>query len=125
MDERRLTWGLFAKDNATGVITGVEKATDKLKETAVGTQKSFAAMNKDLGKVGKGMTKAITLPLAGVATAGLKTVSSFDDSMSGVQAKTKATGTELKQMRDLAKELGSDTAHSAKQNWSTVEKSAA
>ena len=113
MDVRSLVWSLSASDNATGVISGVNKETDKLKDNIAGTQKSFKDMNKDLGKVGGTLTKYVTLPLAGIATAGIKTVSSFDDAMSSVQAKTKATGEEFEALRDLAKDLGSTTAHSA------------
>lgn len=114
MDVRSLVWSLSASDNATGVISGVNKETDKLKDNIAGTQKSFKDMNKGLGKVGGTLTKYVTLPLAGIATAGVKTVSSFDDAMSSVQAKTKATEEEFKALRDMAKDLGATTAHSAR-----------
>jgi len=42
-----------------------------------------------------------------------------------VQAVTGATGAEMDKMREQAKELGSTTRFSAKNNWSVVEKSAA
>ena len=75
--------------------------------------RNFQNMGQNMVKAGKNMTLKVTAPIVGLATASLMTVATFDDSMSSVQAISGATGEELAKLRDMAKDLGSSTAHSA------------
>lgn len=86
-------------------------------------QKAFAQAeqaSKQLNKAGKSMrdigstmTKRVTLPIMGVATAVAVTGAKFDDQMQTVQAVTRASGKELENMRELAKDMGKTTRFSA------------
>ncbi|WP_350342343.1 phage tail tape measure protein [Proteinivorax tanatarense] len=73
-------------------------------------------VGKKMESVGKGLTKKVTLPLTGIATAAIKVGSDFEAAMSQVQATTGATGDELKELEDIAKEMGSTTKFSANQS---------
>src|SRR5699024_9219534 len=92
-------------------------AVDQLGNTTEDTGKSmmdnFTSVGNSMKGIGKNMSKWLTTPLVGVATASIMTVSKFDDSMSQVKAISGATGEEFDLMRDKAIELGSTTAHSA------------
>lgn len=72
---------------------------------------------KDIGSkmqtVGKDLTKKLTLPLVAVGTAAGKVGSDFQAGMSEVQAISGATGGDLKQLEEKAKEMGATTKFSA------------
>lgn len=74
---------------------------------------------KDTGKgiqdVGGNLSKWITLPLTGVATAALTVGANFDSQMSRVQALSGGTETDLESLRQTALDLGSTTQFSASQ----------
>lgn len=97
------------KATADGIKAGINEAKGQLD----GFESKAKNVSKSMGDIGKGMSKYVTAPLVGLGTAAVMTVSKFDDSMSKVQAISGATGDELGKLRDLAKELGSTTAHSA------------
>lgn len=87
-----------------------------------GFSKSMAQVGKDISKTGKNltasgaaMTKAITLPLVGFATASLMMAGDFQASMSKVSALGDITGSDLKKLEAQAIELGAKTQFSAKQ----------
>lgn len=92
----KLIWALSVDDKATKGMNAVQKQAMKLAGV--------------MGKAGKVMTAGITAPLVGMAGFASKTAANFDDSMSQVYAITGEVNTEL---RDLAKELGAKTPHSA------------
>jgi TP901 family phage tail tape measure protein len=66
-----------------------------------------------MGSVGKDLTKKVTLPLVAVGTAAAKVGSDFQAGMSEVQAISGATGNDLKQLEEKAKEMGATTKFSA------------
>lgn len=66
-----------------------------------------------LMNVGKTMSTRVTLPLAGIAAAAVRTGMQFDQEMSKVQAISGATAEEFKQMRKQAIQLGASTTKSA------------
>ncbi|MGV8164651.1 MAG: phage tail tape measure protein [Alkaliphilus sp.] len=77
--------------------------------------KKLENAGKKLTGVGKNLTRAVTAPIVGLAAAAVYTVAKFDDSMAKVQAISGATEGELGKLRDMAKELGSQTRYSASQ----------
>lgn len=102
-------------------IDEVNKAMDETVKKAGDSGKGFKGMADNLDKMGKkaqsaGKTlmKGVTAPLVGVGTAAIATVSTFDDSMSQVGAIAgDLSDNEFTQLRDMAKDLGAITAHSA------------
>ena len=68
---------------------------------------------KSIEKVGAGMTKAVTLPVVGAGVAAVKTAADFEKGMSGVQAISGATGKQLAELSEKAKEMGAKTKFSA------------
>jgi TP901 family phage tail tape measure protein len=70
-------------------------------------------VGESMKDVGKSMSMYLTAPLAGVAAAATMLTANFDDSMSKVSALSGATGNDLDSLRQLAKKMGSETAHSA------------
>lgn len=70
---------------------------------------------------GKKMSTRVTLPLVGMGTAALTTGMNFEEGMSKVQAISGATGDELVQLEDMAKDLGETTRFSATEAASGME----
>ena len=66
-----------------------------------------------LTRAGTTLTTCVTVPLAGIGAASVKTAADFESSMSNVQALSGATGSELEQLSNLAKEMGANTQFSA------------
>lgn len=64
-------------------------------------------------QTGTTLTKRVTAPIVGMATAVLMTGAKFDDQMARVQAISGATGGGLDKLRGQAKEMGSTTRFSA------------
>jgi len=112
MDLRNLKFNVKF-DGSTPAVTQMDGATSKLKETSKGAIINLEKMEKSFSKAGKSLMKKVTTPLVGFGAASIKTVSTFDDSMSQVKAISGATVNELEEMRDMAKNLGATTAHSA------------
>ena len=73
----------------------------------------FQAVGAMLTSAGSTLTTHVTLPLAAIGTASIKTAADFESSMSNVQALSGATGSELEQLSNLAKEMGATTQFSA------------
>ena len=63
--------------------------------------------------VGSNLSKYVTLPLAGIGVAAVKTTTDFQAGMSEVQAISGATGKDLELLTEKAKEMGSTTKFSA------------
>ena len=81
------------------------------KMQAVGS--TLQGVGDKMTAVGTKMTTTVTLPLAAVGTAAVKTTADFDSSMSKVQAISGATGEDFQKLRDKAREMGSKTKFSA------------
>lgn len=96
--------------------SGFKSALDDLKVfTAQGATVSqkLSGLQSAFSTIGGGLTKGLTLPLAGVGTAAVKTASDFEKQMSAVQAISQSTGSEFDALRDTAIELGGSTSFSA------------
>ena len=74
------------------VIKSMNKMADNIKRNARDIQKT----GKAISSVGSAMTKAITLPIAGVATAAIKTAADFEQSMSQIAATMGKTKDDVK-----------------------------
>lgn len=96
-----------------GLKTAQSEADKYSKEITRDLSSNFKSIGTSLTSVGKSLTKGLTVPLAGVATAGLKVASDFEASMLSVKAISGATGDEFNALREKAIQLGADTAYSS------------
>ena len=74
---------------------------------------TLRSAGRALTSTGKSLTVGLTLPIAGVATAAVKTGMDFDAAMSKVQAISGASGEDFDKLRDKAREMGAQTKFSA------------
>lgn len=93
-------------------------------KTASQQLKGFSDSSKNMGDrmtslgaglktVGQNLTKYATVPLVGLGTASVATAATFEKSMSNVQALSGATGKDLEDLTNIAKEMGAKTQFSA------------
>lgn len=101
----------------SGFLAGLRSAQSEAdtasKNIATKIGNNFQSVGKSLTSVGTTLTKNVTVPLAGIATVGLKTASDFESAMSNVKAISGATGEEFDELRQKAIDLGGSTAFSA------------
>ncbi|NIM59453.1 MAG: phage tail tape measure protein, partial [Candidatus Aminicenantes bacterium] len=72
-------------------------------------------VGQNMTKIGKTLTKRLTLPLIALGTIAVKVGADFEQSMANAASVCGATGEELEQMKDIAREMGMTTVYSAKQ----------
>ena len=77
--------------------------------------KSIKSAGDTIANAGSKMTKSVTVPIAGVGVAAVKTAADYESAMSNVQAITGATGDDFKKLTQLGKDLGASTAWSAQE----------
>jgi len=70
-------------------------------------------MGDTIGKAGKTLTASVTVPVAGMAVASVKTAADFEASMSQVAATMGKTRDQITDLTDLAQRMGATTAFSA------------
>ena len=97
--------------NFTSQLDLAQSQAQKLAEKSSKAVDIGSAMTK----LGKGLTAAVTLPLAGIAAASIKVGNEFEAQMSRVQAISGATGAKFEEMEKQAIQLGAKTAFSAKE----------
>ena len=102
-----------------GFVQGLAEALKQSQQTekqieSVGNK--IAGIGDKMSKVGGTLTKTVTTPIVGIGTASVAALSGFDSSMSRVQAISGATGDELAQLREKAKEMGATTKFSASES---------
>ena len=76
----------------------------------------LGSLSTAINTVGSSMTKKLTVPIAGIGVAAVKTAGDFDESMSKVKAISGATSDEVVKLRDKAIEMGAKTKFSAKES---------
>lgn len=85
----------------------------ELQQELQNAQRSLKKAGKELSRTGRNMTRNITAPLAGIGLAAVKVGADFEAGMSEVQAISGATGSELENLTEKAKEMGKTTKFSA------------
>lgn len=73
----------------------------------------LAGLSNAMVAVGSTLTKSVSVPLATISAAALKTTADFDAGMSEVKAISGATGTEFKHLETKAIQMGAKTKYSA------------
>lgn len=89
-----------------GNIQGLEKSLND-------AQSRLKSAGKTMSTVGRTATIGMTLPIVGMGVAVVKAAADFEQSMANAASVSGATGEELKQMTDLAREMGKTTVFSA------------
>lgn len=89
-----------------------EQGINTAKEKFDGFSKNISNAGKAISDVGGKLTKWITLPVAGLGTAALKTGMDYEAGMSKVQAISGATGDEMTMLGDKAMEMAAKTKFS-------------
>lgn len=77
------------------------------------TNQAVGTMGNALAGAGKALTMGLTAPLAAAGVAVTKVAADFESSMNEVKAATGAGGNEMKQLEQLAIDLGASTKYSA------------
>jgi TP901 family phage tail tape measure protein len=101
----------FLELDMSNFKNGLSSAGADLKNFATGG--GLQNLSSAMSTTGSELTKSVTLPLAGVGAAAVKTSMDFEAQMSKVAAISGATGGDLKGLRDQAIKLGADTNFSA------------
>lgn len=83
---------------------------------AIKAGKQIQNAGKTIANAGATLTKAVTHPIAGVATAAVKTAADFEAAMSEVGAISGASGEDMAKLTAKAKEMGATTAFSASES---------
>ena len=81
----------------------------------------FQQVGEKISSVGKTLTTHVTAPIVAAGTAAVKTAADFDEGMSKVSAISGATGQDLQDLRDKAREMGAKTKFSATEAASAFE----
>ncbi len=96
-----------------GDTAKLKQAFADVDKQVAGMGKSFQAAGKQMASAGKSLSLSVTAPVVGLGALSLHTAVQFDDAMRQVQAVSGATGEEFNTLRELAKQLGSETRYSA------------
>ena len=102
--------------DTSGFTSGFQTAKSSLQQfmDSSGTaQNRVEALGTSFTSAGATMTKGLTVPLLGVATAAVKVTADFDSQMSKVSAISGATGEDFDALREKAREMGEKTKFSA------------
>ena len=94
----------------------LKTASSQLKgftDSSKSTGDRITSLGSGLKTMGQNMTKYVTTTLTGIGTASVMTAATFEKSMSNVQALSGATGKDLEDLTNIAKEMGAKTQFSA------------
>lgn len=100
----------------SGFLSGLETAlnqTESSKNKIESLGNKVSSVGDKLESAGKSLTKKVTVPIMGLGTAAVTTTANFESAMSKVSAISGATGTDLEDLSDKAKEMGANTKFSA------------
>ena len=113
-DDVKLERGIqSAREKAKQLSGEFGKLGKKIENSLKGAH--FERLGKQLTSVGKKLTLGLTAPLAAFGALAAKTAGDFQQGMNRVAAVSGATGDQLGQLREQAKELGRTTQFSASQ----------
>lgn len=101
----------FTKPSAAA-IKNLQKMGGEFQRTGRQIQNA----GKNISNIGSSVTKAVTLPVAGIATAAVKTAADFESAMSEVGAISGASAKDMEKLTAKAKEMGATTSFSASES---------
>jgi TP901 family phage tail tape measure protein len=101
----------------SGFLAGLKTAQSEASKTSANIVTSagnkISGFGKKISSAGSTLTKTVTLPIAGMGAAAIKTSSDFESAMSKVSAISGATGGNLDKLSKKAQEMGAKTKFSA------------
>ncbi|MCI9078993.1 MAG: phage tail tape measure protein [Lachnospiraceae bacterium] len=80
------------------------------------TGRQIQSAGKSISGIGNSVTKSVALPVAGIATAAVKTAADFESAMSEVGAISGASAKDMEKLTAKAKEMGAATSFSASES---------
>lgn len=93
----------------TADSTGFIRSMDSVRGSISGVEQQSGSLAQTMGKVGATMTAAVTLPLLGIAAAGVKAASGFDASMHNINSIVHMTGEQMDALSAKTLAFGSTT----------------
>lgn len=103
---RKIDVILSYTDQFSKGFSGTLKAMTDGSNSAIKMSKQIEKAGKSITKVGAGLTKSVTVPIAGLATAAVTTAAGFEASMSNVEAILGDVGNASDEAIAKAKEMG-------------------
>lgn len=113
MANRTIDAVLRLTNHFTAPANAAIKSMVTMSRTGIRVGKDIQKVGESITKTGKGLTASLTMPIAGAATAAVKTAADFEASMSNVHAIMGATYDD--KLKQFAQELGATTAWSAQE----------
>lgn len=104
-----------AEAQAKALEKQTESVGGRSQQSSQQTKAAWAEAGTTMTKVGAGMTKYVSVPIVAGFAAATKVGMEFEAQMSRVQAILGATPSDMKKLNSQAKQLGADTAFSAKE----------
>lgn len=95
------------------LIINIGASTKNLDKELGKTRNKINGMSRNLQRVGRNMSAAVTAPLVGIGVAASKTFVDFEFQMAKVKAVSGATGGQFAMLEKQAKDLGASTMHTA------------
>ena len=96
-----------------GLRSAQSEADSATKNIATKIGSNLQSAGKSITSAGKTLTTHVTVPIVGLGTAAVKTISDFESAMSKVSAISGATGSDLDALNQKAQEMGIKTKFSA------------
>lgn len=96
-----------------GLRSAQSEADSATKNIATKIGSNLQSASKSITSAGKTLTTHVTVPIVGLGTAAVKTISDFESAMSKVSAISGATGSDLDALNQKAQEMGAKTKFSA------------
>lgn len=96
-----------------GLRSAQSEADSATKNIATKIGSNLQSAGKSITSAGKTLTTHVTVPIVGLGTAAVKTISDFESAMSKVSAISGATGSDLDALNQKAQEMGAKTKFSA------------
>lgn len=82
--------------------------------------KKAQQVGRQMSDVGSRLTRALTLPLAGIATMAVKTGLEFEKSINQIEGVLRPTAQQMERVREVAMKMGADTVFSAKESADAI-----
>ena len=100
-------------DNFTSPMNNAVSSLERNARNIQRQGKQIEAAGKGIAGMGSSLTKAVTVPIAGIGTMAIKTAADFEAAMDNVQAIAGVTTEEMGLLSEKAKEMGAKTKFSA------------
>lgn len=100
----------------TSAVSGARSALNDLVNSTDPLSSRIQTLGSSVTNLGGQLSKSLTFPIVGLGTAAVATASSFEESMSKVEAISGATAKEMEILHQKAIEMGASTKFSAKES---------